>query len=123
MIPSLFHVPAIRRGESHSACAFAPVRSERLSFPLAPYAIERLSGDQKGSKAFSDPGRTVASGVSILRTYNILFLSADVAVNAIFCPSGEITAASGWSSLKARSGGGMNESLTALAVVDVVRLR
>src|SRR5438270_10386726 len=108
MMPSLFHVPPISRGESHNTCAFAPVSSERLSLPFEPYAIDRLSGDQNGSMALSEPGRSVASGASILRTNNILFPSADVAVNAIFCPSGEITAASGWSSLKDRFGGGLN---------------
>ncbi len=68
MTPSLFHVPPTMRAESHNTCAFAPLRSERFSFPLDPYAIERLSGDQKGSIAFSEPGKSFASVESRSRT-------------------------------------------------------
>ena len=118
MTPPLFHVPPTMRAESHNTCAFAPLRSERFSFPLDPYAIERLSGDQKGSNAFSEPGKTFASGESRLRTWSIFLLSADVAVKAIFCPSGEITAASGSASLNASSGGGVKESRAARVFVS-----
>jgi hypothetical protein len=40
--------------------------------------------------------------------------SGDMALKAIFCPSGEITAASACASLKERLAGGSNESLIAL---------
>ena len=69
MMPSLFHVPPTRRAASHNTCAFPPpARSERLSFPLEPNATERLSGDQKGSITFSEPGRSFVSDESRART-------------------------------------------------------
>src|ERR1051326_1896963 len=44
--------------------------------------------------------------------------SADMALKAIFCPSGETTAASGCASLKERLAGGSNESRIALSLAE-----
>src|SRR6202451_2106099 len=101
------------RAASQRTCALPPARSMRFSFPCEPNAIDLLSGDQNGSSGSSVPGSSFASDESSERTHSCHFPSCEVAVNAIFCPSGEITAESDCASLNARFGGTANASLIA----------
>src|SRR6266542_228733 len=116
--PFAHHSPPVIRAASQSICELPPEISVFLSFPIEPNAIDRLSGDQKGSMALSVPGRSFVSCELRSLTYSMLFPSAEKAVNAIFCPSGEITAKSFFLSLNARFCGGVNESQIARSGVE-----
>src|SRR5687768_9706524 len=59
MTPSALHVPPLA-GASHKSIGAPPAKSSRFSFPSAKNAMDRLSGDQKGSAAPSVPGSAVA---------------------------------------------------------------
>ena len=83
------HVPPRAMGARANTCGGAPKTPIRFRLPSAKKPIDRLSGDQNGSVAFSVPAKARGEMESSERSHNIdrLFSMPE---KTTFCPSGDI---------------------------------
>src|SRR5580698_4395298 len=91
MVPSGAHAPPRPKGASAMIWADPPSISMVFNRPSPKNAMERLSGDQKGKVAFSEPGMGCASSEFVGRSQSIVLLSTPEAAKAMAEPSGERT--------------------------------
>src|SRR4030095_1002246 len=96
--PSLLQAPPRGLGALARVVGGPPVSSIRLRFPVAKNPSERLSGDQKGKEAPSDPSTGRPASESSGRTYSKLLPESSIPTNARVFPSGEISG--GWPAIR-----------------------
>src|SRR5262249_37832532 len=94
MTPSRFQSPSLALPASHTVCGGPPATSTRLSFPSAKNAMERLSADQNGAVAPSEPASGTVAVESSDRSHRNRFPSPDVPAKTSRLPLGEMVGTS-----------------------------